>query len=136
MDKISEQEEVKELPKNMELNIYNNKDENKNKEMNIQDLLELEEKNEQNFEYFHIKEEIEKDSLLVTPEEKKEQNIEIKNNDIKKNNTENIIKEEPKISYRKISILELIHDASNFSPILFEFLTLKEKLEFTAISKK
>ena len=136
MDKINEQEEVKELPKNMELNIYNNKDENKNKEMNIQDLLELEEKNEQNFEYFHIKEEIEKDSLLVTPEEKKEQDIEIKNNDIKKNNTENIIKEEPKISYRKISILELIHDASNFSPILFEFLTLKEKLEFTAISKK
>ena len=140
MDKINEQEEVKELPKNMELNIYKNEDninENKNKEMNIQDLLELEEKNEQNFEYFHIKEEIEKDPLLITPNKKTEQDIEIKNDDIIKNNdTENIIKEPPKISYRKISILELIHDASKFSPILFEFLTFQEILEFTAISKK
>ena len=56
MDKISEQDEVRELSKNMELNIYNNKDninENKYKEKKIQDLSELEEKNEQNFEYFH-----------------------------------------------------------------------------------
>ena len=140
MDKINEQEEVKELPKNMELNIYKNEDninENKNKEMNIQDLLELEEKNEQNFEYFHIKEEIEKDPLLITPDKKREQDIEIKNEDIiKNNNNENIIKEPPKISYRKISILELIHDASKFSPILFEFLSFQETLEFTAISKK
>ena len=140
MDKINEQEEVKELPKNMELNIYKNEDninENKNKEMNIQDLLELEEKNEQNFEYFHIKEEIEKDPLLITPNKKTEQDIEIKNEDIiKNNNNENIIKEPPKISYRKISILELIHDASKFSPTLFEFLTFQEILEFTAISKK
>ena len=55
MDKISEQDEVRELSKNMELNIYNNKDninENKYKEKKIQDLSELEEKNEQNFEYF------------------------------------------------------------------------------------
>ena len=147
MDKIKE-EEVKELPNNIELNIGEKNEniitENKNKELNIQDLLELEEKNDQNFEYFHIKEEIEKDILLVTPEKKEEEKEEIKNdiNDNNENEKEkekeniNVINNTPEKLYREISILELIHDVPNFSPILFEFLSFEELLGFTSISKK
>ena len=137
MDKMKE-EEIIELPNNMELNI-NNKDnlieENKNKDMNIQDLLEIEEKNDQNFEYFHIKDDIEKekDIPIIEPEEKiieeKENKDITKTNESKKENN-------PKILYRNISILELIHDVPKFSPILFEFLSLNGCLEFTSISKK
>ena len=140
MDKMKE-EEIIELPNNMELNI-NNKDnlieENKNKDMNIQDLLEIEEKNDQNFEYFHIKDDIEKekDIPIIEPEEKIIEEKENKENkDITK--TDELIKENnPKILYRNISILELIHDVPKFSPILFEFLSLNDCLEFTSISKK
>jgi hypothetical protein len=147
MDKLKlkelKEEEVKELPNNIELNFEkneNNEIENKNKEMNIQDLLELEEKNDQNFEYFHIKEEIDKDSLLVTPEEKKINKTELKNDITNDNNSNNLNKNimnnlEEKLC-RNISILELIHDAPKFSPILFEFLSFEETLEFTSISKK
>ena len=137
MDKMKE-EEIIELPNNMELNI-NNKDnlieENKNKDMNIQDLLEIEEKNDQNFEYFHIKDDIEKekDIPIIEPEEKiieeKENKDITKTDELKKENN-------PKILYRNISILELIHDVPKFSPILFEFLSLNDCLEFTSISKK
>ena len=140
MDKMKE-EEIIELPNNMELNI-NNKDnlieENKNKDMNIQDLLEIEEKNDQNFEYFHIKDDIEKekDIPIIEPEEKIIEEKENKENkDITK--TDELKKENnPKILYRNISILELIHDVPKFSPILFEFLSLNDCLEFTSISKK
>ena len=140
MDKMKE-EEIIELPNNMELNI-NNKDnlieENKNKDMNIQDLLEIEEKNDQNFEYFHIKDDIEKekDIPIIEPEEKIIEEKENKENkDITK--TDELKKENnPKILYRNISILELIHDVPKFSPILFEFLSLYDCLEFTSISKK
>ena len=38
--------------------------------------------------------------------------------------------------YRDISIFELIHDVYNFSPCLFQFLDLKDLIEFTSISKK
>ena len=137
MDKMKE-EEIIELPNNMELNI-DNKDnlieENKNKDMNIQDLLEIEEKNDQNFEYFHIKDDIEKekDIPIIEPEEKiieeKENKDITKTDELKKENN-------PKILYRNISILELIHDVPKFSPILFEFLSLNDCLEFTSISKK
>ena len=137
MDKMKE-EEIIELPNNMELNI-NNKDnlieENKNKDMNIQDLLEIEEKNDQNFEYFHIKDDIEKekDIPIIEPEEKiieeKENKDITKTNELKKENN-------PKILYRNISILELIHDVPKFSPILCQFLSLNDCLEFTSISKK
>ena len=100
--------------------------------MNIKDLLELEEKNDQNFEYFHIKEkeEIKKDNPLNVQEEKKEEKKEEKN--IIEINNDN----SPINLYRNISILELIHDADKFSPILFQFLSLKDLLEFTSISKK
>ena len=139
MDKMIE-EEIKELPNNIELKIDNNDnnylEENKNKEMNIQDLLELEEKNDQNFEYFHIKEEeTKKEKPEIISEEQKDEeegNININTND---NNKEDNINT-PVVQYRKISILELIHDVKNFSPILFEFLSLKDLLEFTSISKK
>ena len=138
MDKIKE-EKIEELPLNIELNIRKNsnfdnfnEENKKNKEMNIQDLLELEEKNDQNFEYFHIKEEeeIKKDTPLIEQEEKKEEIKNVINTD------NNINNNTPVILYRQISILELIHDAEKFSPILFEFLTLKDLLEFTSISKK
>ena len=145
MDKLKlkelKEEEVKELPNSIELNLEkneNNEIENKNKEMNIQDLLELEEKNDQNFEYFHIKEEIDKDSLLVTPEEKKINKTELKNeiNNDNNNLNKNIMNNLEEKLCRNISILELIHDAPKFSPILFEFLSFEETLEFTSISKK
>ena len=134
MDKIKE-EKIEELPVNIELNIekksnddYFYEENKKNKDMNIQDLLELEEKNDQIFEYFHIKEEdeIKKDTPQIEQEQNK--NL-IKNNNIIENDT-------PVIVYRQISILELIHDAEKFSPILFEFLSFKDLLEFTSISKK
>ena len=124
MDKIKE-EKIEELPVNIELNIekksnddYFYEENKKNKDMNIQDLLELEEKNDQNFEYFHIKEEdeIKKDTPQIEQEQNK--NL-IKNNNIIENDT-------PVIVYRQISILELIHDAEKFSPILFEFLSFKD----------
>ena len=140
MDKMKE-EEIIELPNDMELNI-NNKDnlieENKNKDMNIQDLLEIEEKNDQNFEYFHIKDDIEKEKdipiieleeKIIEEKENKENKDITKTNELKKENN-------PKILYRNISILELIHDVPKFSPILFEFLSLNDCLEFTSISKK
>ena len=135
MNNIQE-EKIEELPINIELNIEKNSNYNeenkKNKEMNIQDLLELEEKNDQNFEYFHIKEEeeIKKDNPLNVQEEKKEEKKEEKN--IIEINNDNA----PINLYRNISILELIHDADKFSPILFQFLSLKDLLEFTSISKK
>ena len=140
MDKMKE-EEIKELPNNIELHLEKNENDindNNNKEMNIQDLLELEEKNDQNFEYFHIKE-IEKDSLLVTPKGKKDNEV-LENKDITENKDKNEDKLElnniPVILYRNISILELIHDVPKFSPILFEYLPLRDLLEFTSISKK
>ena len=142
MDKLKlKEEEVKELPNSIELNLEkneNNEIENKNKEMNIQDLLELEEKNDQNFEYFHIKEEIDKDSLLVTPEEKKINKTELKNDTNNDNNNlnKNIMNNLEEKLCRNISILELIHDVPKFSPILFEFLSFEETMEFTSISKK
>ena len=143
MDKMIE-EEIKELPNNIELKIDNNDnnylEENKNKEMNIQDLLELEEKNDQNFEYFHIKEEEEtkKEKPEIISEEQKDEKEENKNININTNdnNDKNNNNNTPVAQYRKISILELIHDVKNFSPILFEFLSLKDLLEFTSISKK
>ena len=138
MDKMKE-EEIKELPNSIELNVEKNENdlnEKNNKEMSIQYLLELEEKNDQNFEYFHIKE-IEKDSLLVTPKEKNGEGSEIKiNNDNNDDDNNNKIDNIPQRLYRNMSILELIHDASKFSPTLFEFLSMEEKLEFTSISKK
>ena len=127
MNKIKE-EEIKELPQEIKLNIEQNKnnfEENKNKNMNIEELLQIEDQNEQNFEYYHINENNETN-------EEKQKNI-IKSEEIPK------VKEieTPKIeSYRQISILELIHDAAKFSPIFFTFLTLKDLLEFTSISKK
>ena len=148
MDKLKlKEEEVKELPNDIELNLEKNEGNeivNKNKEMDIQDLLELEEKNAQNFEYFHIKEVIEKDSLLVTPEEKKKNKEEIKNdinidNNINNDNNDlnkNIVNNLEEKLYRNISILELIHDVPKFSPVLFEFLSFEDTLEFTSISKK
>ena len=147
LDKLKE-EEIKELPQDINLNLEetknnNNLQENKNKEMNIQDLLELEEQNEQNFEYFHIKEKEnnefkeENDNKEVIKSEEnlikqEEENINEDNNENQKNN-ENI---EEIITYRQISILELIHDAPKFSPIFFTFLSFKDLLEFTSISKK
>ena len=126
MDKIKEEEEKKkdeELPQNMN---YENLNNDKNNNIDIQELLELEEKAD-NSEFIDVNEE-DKHKDNHSLEEEKE---------FLDSSTNPIPSPTPSPPcYRNISIFELIHDVHDFSPCLFQFLDLKDLLEFTSISKK
>ena len=124
IEKIKEEENKKEneLPQNMNYeNLISNE---RNDNIDIQELLELEEQTD-NSEFIHMNEGKQKEINKLEDEK------------IFLNSTSN-----PGIStpspacYRNISIFELIHDVHNFAPCMFQFLDLKDLIEFTSISKK
>ena len=123
MDKIKEEENKKEeeLPQNMNYeNLITNE---KNDNIDIQELLELEEQTD-NSEYIQINEVKIKENHFIEEEK----------NMI--NSTPTPLPTSSHQCYRNISIFELIHDVHNFSPCLFQYLDLKDLIEFTSISKK
>ena len=120
-----EEEEIKnenELPQNMNFeNLISNE---RNDNIDIQELLELEEQTD-NSEFIHIN------------EDKQKEINDLENEKIFLNSTPipHTLTPSPPY-YRNISIFELIHDVHNFGPCMFQFLDLKDLIEFTSISKK
>ena len=96
----------------------------RNDNIDIQELLELEEQTD-NSEFIHIN------------EDKQKEINDLENEKIFLNSTPipHTLTPSPPY-YRNISIFELIHDVHNFGPCMFQFLDLKDLIEFTSISKK
>ena len=124
LEKIKEEEKKKEeLPQ--KLNYENLILCERNDNIDIQDLLELEEQTD-NSEFIHMNEDKQKEINSLEDEK------------IFVNSTpspESKPTSTP-LYYRNISIFELIHDAHSFGPCLFHFLDLKDLIEFTSTSKK
>ena len=123
-EKIKKEENKKEeLPQ--KLNYENLILSERNDNIDIQDLLELEEQTD-NSEFIHMNEDKQKEINSLEDEK------------IFVNSTpspESTPTSTP-LYYRNISIFELIHDAHSFGPCLFHFLDLKDLIEFTSTSKK
>ena len=124
MEKIKEEEnkKIKELPNNINYdNLINNE---KNDNMDLGELLDLEEQTD-NVDYLNLSE-----------DKQKENNSSEEDKKLFLDSTPKPIPTPSPPMYRDISIFELIHDVHNFAPCLFQFLDLKDLIEFTSISKK
>ena len=123
MDKIKEEENKKqeELPSSMNYEIAN--ENGKNDNIDIQVLLELEEQTD-NSEFIHINGDKQKENHYIEDEK------------ISLNTSPTPTPTPSQPCYRNISLFELIHDVHNFCPCLFQFLDLKDLIEFTSTSRK
>ncbi len=124
VEKMKEEENQKEeLPQN--INFENLVAKEKNNKIDIQELLELEDQTD-NSEFIHMNEDRLKEINAIEDEK------------IFLNSTPIPVSTyTPNPSYyRNISIFELIHDVHYFSPCMFQFLDLKDLIEFTSTSKK
>ena len=120
MEKLKEEEKLNEKDLSKDLNYEENDINDKNEKLDLQELLELHEKID-NSDNDNINEDISKEI----------------------GHTKEILDTSPTPIptpvaqiYRNISLFELIHEVKNFGPCLFQFLDLKDLVEFTSTSKK
>ena len=124
LEKVKEEENKKEEPP-QKFNFENLILSERNDNIDIQDLLELEEQTD-NSEFIHMNEDKQKEINSLEDEK-----IFVSSTP----SPESMPTSTP-LYYRNISIFELIHDAHSFGPCLFHFLDLKDLIEFTSTSKK
>jgi hypothetical protein len=120
MEKLKEEEKLNEKDLSKDLNYEENDINDKNEKMDLQELLDLDEKIE-NSDNDNINEDISKE-------------IDHSKEILDKSPTP--IPTPVAHIYRNISLFELIHEVKNFGPCLFQFLDLKDLIEFTSTSKK
>ena len=120
MEKLKEEEKLNEKDLSKELNYEENDINDKNEKLDLQELLELHEKID-NSDNDNINEDISK---------------EMDHSKEKLDTSPTPIPTPVTHIYRNISLFELIHEVKNFGPCLFQFLDLKDLVEFTSTSKK